>query len=515
MIKYESIYSLGNYPGAVLGDYQRFRRVDREGFNSTDTPDKRFFKILFYFYNDDPGDTTDINFFNGGSSGLLAPTWLDNPRNDEYYKYNSAWSFLKSNFEEERADALQNFIYLLSQISSESPWYFQTISGVDEALMRENWKVEDARKKITIECLPDPVDHRIETLLSLYRSIVWSHTRKCEILPANLRKFDMGLFLFSGAINGLIVQKNMEGHQTNWAKMGTFAEQSDRALYKYIEFHNCEINIDSIKSGFGSMSNAEGIENKFNIEIYFDDCYEHEFNPFIMRQFGDFFIWDAWTTSSFGEDGNTLNDTPDFSGNEMSWQAVLKQKESVLQTDMDQRLNYFDYTQNQINQISSNFVDKAKSSVINMITGGLGNIYGKGGGIAGVTDAVEQEASQQLKSLSTKIIGNINDSATKISKSAAAMVTEPVVGSIKATGTMVGDLVDSATNVIAKPVLGTLKTGEVASKRATELGTGYINDAGEYIDNESKKLGDIAYDSQVALANQIGKNRLNNKLGKL
>ena len=535
MISYGSLYSMGLAPGETLGDVQRFRRLDRGGFNITDNPDLRFFKLLFYFYNDDESDNTRIDWFNGGSSGLLAPTWLENPSQDDYYKYNSAWAYLKNNYEEERAVALKEFITLLSQISTQSPWYFKEISGVDEALTREKWSVGDERKKISIKCLNDSVDRRIESLLSLYRSIVWSHSRKCEVLPANLRKFDMGLFVFSGLVNGVTHNKTIQAPSTNikvedilknggtlenfnWKTMGDTGSPTSNAPYKYIEFHNCEISMDSLKSGFGTISNESGMEPEFTIDIYFDDCYENEYNPYLLEYFGDFFMWDLWTAGSRKDDGDVTGDVPVFAsygtGNFSTTPSTLLSTDSS--TDITEDImNRVNNVKSQAEQaVKSSLVD-TRNSVLNSITGGLGNIYGKGMGLAGAVGAVEQELSQQIKSLQSKVIGNIHDTATKASRSLTSAATAPALGSIKAAATVADKVVDAATNVVAKPVLGTLKAAETASVRATETGLSYVNEAGDYVANESKRLGDIAYNSQVGLANQIGKNRLNAKLGKL
>ena len=535
MISYGSLYSMGLAPGETLGDVQRFRRLDRGGFNITDNPDLRFFKLLFYFYNDDESDNTRIDWFNGGSSGLLAPTWLENPSQDDYYKYNSAWAYLKNNYEEERAVALKEFITLLSQISTQSPWYFKEVTGVDEALTRERWSVGDERKKISIKCLNDSVDRRIESLLSLYRSIVWSHSRKCEVLPANLRKFDMGLFVFSGLVNGVTHSKTIQAPSNNikvedilkkggtlenfnWKTMGDTGSPTSNAPYKYIEFHNCEISMDSLKSGYGTMSNESGMEQEFTIDIYFDDCYENEYNPYLLEYFGDFFMWDLWTAGARKDDGEVTGDVPVFTG--YGTKDFSTTPSTLLSTDGSTDIT--EDIKNRVNNVKSQAEQSVKdslintrNSVLNSIKGGLGNIYGKGMGIDSAVGSVEQELSQQIKSLQNKVIGNIHDTATKASRSLTGAVTAPALGSIKAAGTVADTVVDSATNVAAKPVLGTLKATETASVRATETGLSYVNEAGDYVANESKNLGDIAYDSQARFANQIGKNRLNAKLGKL
>ena len=74
-------------------------------FNYTDTPSHSYFKLLFYFHNNDTNET---------AGGLLAPTWQVATGN--YYMYNSAWAYLMQNGEHERAEKLEQFITLLSDI---------------------------------------------------------------------------------------------------------------------------------------------------------------------------------------------------------------------------------------------------------------------------------------------------------------------------------------------------------------------------------------------------------------
>ena len=262
-----------------LSDRFNFRkRTDEDLF---DIPGHSFFKIMFHFYN---GDSESYDKHNG----LLAPTWLDNPSEYDYYMYDTAWAYLKNNYEDERADKLEKFITLLSNISSECPWYFQEISGLETALERNqvnDFKFEEARKKIQIKCLPDSHDQKIGTLLSLYREIVWSWTMKREVLPANLRKFDMSLFIWESPVYGVHRGKGdafLDERSTN----------EFSASYKLIEFHNCEIDYNSIKTGFSSINNKEGIQNEYTIDISFDDCYEHTYNHVLMESIGDIVAWD-------------------------------------------------------------------------------------------------------------------------------------------------------------------------------------------------------------------------------
>ena len=547
MISYENIYKYSvpgsETPGSILGDVHRFRRVEREGFNAADVVDTRFFKLLFYFFNDEP-DPNRVDWFNGGPSGLLSPTWLDNPTGD-YYKYNSAWAYLKSNYEEERADALVQFVNLLSQISSESPWYFQSISGIDEALVREKWAVGEERKKISIKCMNDPVDHRIESLLSLYRSIVWSHVRKCEVLPSNLRKFDMGMFVFSGLFRGLIVKNDDNGNQSDWAQIGRFNDDIDRANYKYIEFHNCEIAMDSLKSGFSEMSNESGFEQEFTIDIYFDDCYEYEYNPFVMRSFGDFFLWDAWQTSR-NESGEAIGKIDGI----LYSDERLKSIETNTLEDMNGRLNYFRYIESIKAQALIKNQDVSKNDTINKNPLKPFDDESIKGQTSQKKDTINKNP---LKPLTDNLIGFGNAAVNTAIKSATSSVDKILYGSkrdniyYKVDKGLINDInsgmksidktIQGQINSLEKKVLGninglvrdSINVGGGSVRNTVQNGIDQVNSqvnskiknagniAGETIDKSfgdvkktiTNNLGNLYSGTEQMVGNIVGKNRLN------
>jgi hypothetical protein len=63
--------------------------------------------------------------------------------------------------------------------------------------------------------------------------------------------------------------------------------------YKLYEFHNCEFDYNSSKSGIGAINNGQGIQPEYTIEISYDDCYESRYNEFLGRtDFGDLVEWD-------------------------------------------------------------------------------------------------------------------------------------------------------------------------------------------------------------------------------
>ena len=275
----------------ILEDIKRYKRAGTaygsvgDDFNKFDTPSYKYFKILFYF-----GSTPEF-FDSDSGSGLLAPTWLNNISSDDYYNYNSAWAFLKMNNEEERAEKLEHFITLLSNINTYSPWYFQTVGGITEALERkvtEDGKLDlNEPKKLTIGCLGDAFDNRITTLLELYRDITWSWPMKREIIPSNLRKFDMAIYIFETPTDYMHNEADVLGSDNGY-----------KISYKMIEFHDCEFNYNSLKSGWGELSNAEGFNPKYTIDISYNDCYEISYNDIMMRKIGDVILTDLLNSSS-------------------------------------------------------------------------------------------------------------------------------------------------------------------------------------------------------------------------
>ena len=300
-----------------LDDLRNFKRagtLNGDEFNLYDTPAHKYFRIFFHFYNGDATGTDNPMY----SGGLLAPTWEYTEDWHEIWKYNSAYSYLIMNNELERADLLKKFIELLSNISTKSPWYFANLSGIAEALERKQihepeFKIEEQRKKLSIKCLPDAYDDRIGTLLDLYRAIVWSWQTKREIVPSNLRKFDMSVYIFESPIANIHKQiRNTSLFNQRQAVGDSYATIDSKntnhyiTSHKYIEFHNCEIDYNSVKTGYPEMT-QEGFAQEYTIDIYFDDCYETRYNEFIAQSIGDMVMWDIDNTSSYTVDTSEQN----------------------------------------------------------------------------------------------------------------------------------------------------------------------------------------------------------------
>ena len=352
----------------ILKDRENFRKSGTrhgEDFNYFDFPGGKYFKLFFYFANGDTEGNTGVD----SSSGLLAPTWesiTSDTLPDDLYKYNSAWAYLKLNGEDERAENLKQFVNLLSNISSKSPWYFTEVAGVDvaierKAIMERDFKIDEQRKAIAIKCLPDAFDDRIGTLLDLYRSFTWSWSTKRSILPANLCKFDMGILIYENPIMPVHALKSL--FDTDYANigMGETSADSYKTSYKYIEFHNCEIDYNSSKGNLATLTNNDCLAPEYVITIHFDDCYESRYNEFILNSMGDFIALDTMNAIEMNNQANV----PD-SYNETDRVAKMAK--------LDSRMNHYDSTglvnaANQLIGTAGNFITgKLKGAI-------LGNLY--------------------------------------------------------------------------------------------------------------------------------------------
>ena len=339
---------------SIIQDLQRFRGSALADGDHYDFPNHVYFKILFHFNNNtDAGSgytigatgTQMADQSSDTGSGLLHPTWLDYGTSDSstatsthdpeiaanlggeraqemstyiqnalgartesgYYRLfdtNSAWAYLVLNKEIRRARDLQMFIELLSNINSNTPWYFQEVKGLDAVVNRgvvtgADFNFPEERNKITISCLEDAYDMRLSTLMDLYRSVVWSWETKRSMLPSNLRKFDMTIIAFQAPIRGRDIPRYSETSMDETVVRNAsriieteegFAVVYDNeplsssqrlASYKAWELHGCEFDYNSMSTSYGSISNTEGTTIVPEIGIYFDDCYEIRFNEFL------------------------------------------------------------------------------------------------------------------------------------------------------------------------------------------------------------------------------------------
>ena len=319
-------YSYGDF----IKNRRDFKVVDSNGVNRFDSPSALYYKLIFYF-SDENGllgidnihgmemkDKSE-DLIKGISSSFVSTTETPTSAKNSVTK-NTAYNFLLLNDELERAKLLKQFLILLSDINCESPWYFQELAGLDAAIERKIFtegevKLEDKPKQITIKCLQDAYDNRIGTLLDLYRSACFSYQNKKEIVPANLRKFNMGILIFNAPIRG---KGGKSGDRENKFMIPSGPVSYYVPSAKLFELRNCEIDYNSAKSAFSTINTSdEAFSPEYTITINFDDCYESRYNEIAEMVISDFISIDINPEGDRDSDmemGNTIDVLYDVDG---------------------------------------------------------------------------------------------------------------------------------------------------------------------------------------------------------
>ena len=148
----------------------------------------------------------------------------------------------------ERLNALVKFTNMLSHISCKEPWYIKSIKGLGQV---DSIKLEDMAKEKVIEIGMgmEAIDMRLTTMFDLYRFACYDMANCREIIPDNLRKFEMQVVVFN------VPLKNF--HQALKTDDGTFnykrLEGDEKMSYKVYTFQNCEFDIESFGSGMPDL----------------------------------------------------------------------------------------------------------------------------------------------------------------------------------------------------------------------------------------------------------------------
>lgn len=281
-------------------------------FNRLETPARLYFRIFFHF-------NTGHGLLNTGNQ------YIDpDPERVAYTENtNTAVSYLFTNGEHQRRQMLDDFVTLLSNINTYSPWYFQSIEGLQEALQRPEYtgefKIDEEPRSITIKTLEDAYDNRISTLLDLYKAVAFSKIQRKEILPANLRRFDMSIYIintplayvhYGYGLNPNTLTKRtlgLDGRSARPLAESNFDEVSFEipnyrewvdgssqifSSAKLIEFQGCEIDANSAASAYTEVKSDEPFGMSHEIKITFQDVMEQRYNDTLNRIIGDCIFMD-------------------------------------------------------------------------------------------------------------------------------------------------------------------------------------------------------------------------------
>ena len=184
----------------------------------------------------------------------------------------------QSNGQDKFGKALANFQKVLLKINKELPWFWQTISGVDQAMTYEKmvdpwWGAN--KPKLEIECLEENVELTAIGLMDLYKRACYDFTRWVEVIPPNLRHFQMQVWVSevrrfqqdSDAKNlGFFDNPDNGGDGGNVKKLNQDFSLAAKPFIQ-LNFSHCEFDIDSIAPMFADLGkNPEMKKPKIAIE---------------------------------------------------------------------------------------------------------------------------------------------------------------------------------------------------------------------------------------------------------
>jgi len=298
--------------------------------NLTGEPGWFYFKIFFNF--------TDIKGLFGGLFDDTIPNtsairYLYGIR--DFYKYDKIY---------DRILALARFAYTLSYINSVTPWFFIGINGLNK-LNRIQTTEFGKSESIDLLCNTESIDMRLNTLLDMYKYACYDEINCKEIIPANLRKFDMSIVIMNVPIKYFQTGMLVSGQDSTMSQVGkngstllnkaisginkvtSFMNGSsgdffdyktvggkDNSLENRLSFQmytlkNCEIDPISFENYTpNSMNNSQF--SKFGnsaIKINYDRSYKHTFNEWNQMMFGSDGIYYDGGISQLGQNkGNLL-----------------------------------------------------------------------------------------------------------------------------------------------------------------------------------------------------------------
>ena len=252
----------------------------------TGEPGWFYFKIFFKF---------DTNY--GLFPGILGPGLQS-----RYGSQNSAINYLnmidttnsyRNNIH--YSTALVKFVKTLSWINSFAPWFFKKITGMENANYLDLNEMNKERY-IEIECSEDAVDMRLTTLMDLYRYFCYDHITQKEILPENLRKFDMSVVIFHTPLRYYhTAGKSLTQGSFPYKSMHA-DEFSDRMSFRMVTFSGCEFDLASMTSIPNELNNEKAFNIGQNrIKIRYNRAITTSLNEwfkFIVSDAGNF-AWDA------------------------------------------------------------------------------------------------------------------------------------------------------------------------------------------------------------------------------
>ena len=351
---------------------------------------------------------------------------------------------LNQDFAQRHINALENFKKVLLKVNKELPWFWQTISGVENAMIHKDlvdpwYGAEDPR--LEIECLEENVELTAIGLMDLYKRACYDFVRYVEVIPHNLRHFQMQVWVSevrrfqqdTGAKDlGFYDNPDNAGNSGNVTKINQEFSLEAKPFIQ-LQFSHCEFDIDSIAPMFADLGkNPElkkpkiGIKWKnveqINQQLGANLVTEVNDSPLTQAAEGDYNPFDPTS------DRRTVDDTA-RGGFALPGDPTFK---SVLKDNTLGKVG--DAVEDAIDGVTGR-VNNAVNSLTLQGNSDIGNVHGRATGLAA---SLINQASESV--LSKLLLGNVHG------LSGGSLLDAVQAGSINAIANQIGSLFGGAAN---------------------------------------------------------------------
>ena len=205
-----------------------------------------------------------------------------------------------------RISALYKFTSILSYICLNAPWFFKSVRGLDKLSVPvlNDFSTE---RYIELELMPDAIDMRLMNLMSLYKYACFDDYNHKEIIPQNLRQFNMSIVIFQAPLRYLHTsytsQKSINVLGIDASKLGltnglnsgntkykrlNSNDFSDKMSFKIYTLYGCEFDMESFAQVIpGEMNNESPFQlGKNTLKITYSSSIEHTMNEFYEIMYG-------------------------------------------------------------------------------------------------------------------------------------------------------------------------------------------------------------------------------------
>ena len=279
-----------NVPNWGINDFLNERSMFQKGISTlAGEPGHFYFKIFFNFDTSFGLLGSLLHVDNNSFSQFSTNTAI------KYLMYSSIGRPHRSDDIPGRMLALFKFGNLLSYISNYSPWFFKTIKNLSSADVYPLTEIQNDKNSIEIELNPDAVDMRVTTLFDLYRYACYDRIKMKEIIPENLRKFDMDVMVFHVPLkyyNTAISSKSLK-KKFDYKKLSY--NMANMPSFKMYSFLGCEFDLESLGSLMPDIKNDKpGMIGETSIKINYTQVHTHTMNDWYRIMFGtDGFYYNA------------------------------------------------------------------------------------------------------------------------------------------------------------------------------------------------------------------------------